>query len=142
MLNKRIKFLIATLIVLLVTNIIAIYSHSCYAAEQSDGGEADRSSGMSDVSKDLGYWGYMDKKPAGKEFNDKAKILTTAIRTVGIVVSVGTLSVIGIKFMLGSLEEKAQYKQILIPWVIGAIMVFAMTTIPTIIYEFSTGTFK
>ena len=37
--------------------------------------------------------------------------------------------------MLGSLEERAQYKKSLLPYFIGAIFVFGATTIPTIIYN-------
>ena len=36
------------------------------------------------------------------------------IRTVGVLVAVGILMVLGIKYMMGSVEEKAQYKKILV----------------------------
>lgn len=71
----------------------------------------------------------------------KIEVVLGVIRIIGIIVSVATLSVIGIKFMLGSIEEKANYKQAMKPWLIGATMVFAMTTIPTIIYDVTTGFF-
>lgn len=37
--------------------------------------------------------------------------------------------------MLGSIEEKAQYKKTLLPYLIGAIFVFGATTIPGIVYK-------
>lgn len=57
------------------------------------------------------------------------------IKVLGIVISVGTIVFMGIRFMCGSIEEKAKYKEQLVPWIIGATMVFAITTIPSIIYD-------
>ena len=47
------------------------------------------------------------------------------IRVVGTVVAVGVLMVIGIKYMMGSAEEKAEYKKTMIPYLIGAVLLFA-----------------
>ena len=44
--------------------------------------------------------------------------------TVGVAVAVITGMVIGIKYMTGSVEEKANYKQRLVPYLIGCIVVF------------------
>lgn len=95
---------------------------------------------MGDITQNLDKW-----RPSAS--NDSAELtqrvngIAGMVRVIGIIVSVATLSVIGIKYMLGSVEEKAQYKQILLPWIIGAIMVFAITTIPTLIYEATTEMF-
>ena len=64
--------------------------------------------------------------------NSIVKILSTG----GIVVSVIILIVIGIKYMLGSAEEKAEYKKTLMPYVIGAGLVFAASSIATVVYNF------
>jgi len=66
--------------------------------------------------------------------------ILVVVRMIGIITSVATLSIIGIKFMLGSVEEKANYKKILLPWGIGAIMVFAITFIPSILYDVAKST--
>ena len=71
------------------------------------------------------------------ELDARAKIITTTIRSIGIVVSVITLMVIGIREMTASAEEKSIIKQSMPGYVIGAIMVFAMTVIPTLIYEWA-----
>ena len=39
------------------------------------------------------------------------------------------LAVLGVKYMLGSVEEKAEYKKDLIPYFIGAVLLFAICTI-------------
>ena len=41
--------------------------------------------------------------------------------------------------MCGSVEEKSKYKEQLVPWIIGATMVFAITTIPSIIYDLTSS---
>lgn len=57
------------------------------------------------------------------------------IRNIGIVVSVIALMIIGVKFMLGSAEEKANYKETLIPYLIGIIILLAGSIIPSVIYN-------
>lgn len=60
------------------------------------------------------------------------------IRTVGTIISVGVLVVLGIKYMTASPEGKADYKSTMIPYLVGAIIVFAATWIATAIYDFAT----
>ena len=59
------------------------------------------------------------------------------IQVVGTVVAVVMLIVIGIKYMTGSIEEKAEYKQTLKPYLIGAFLLFSGSTVPQIIYQIS-----
>ena len=63
------------------------------------------------------------------------KTIVTIMQTVGIVVAVVVLLVIGIKYMIGSAEEKAEYKKTMIPYIIGAILLFASTTIVNVVYN-------
>ena len=60
--------------------------------------------------------------------------IITVISVMGSLVSVIVLIALGIKYMIGSVEEKAQYKKTLLPYVIGATFVFAGSTIAGIIY--------
>ena len=60
--------------------------------------------------------------------------IVTILTTIGSVVSVIVLIILGIKYMTGSVEEKAEYKKTMIPYVIGAALVFAASTIAGIIY--------
>ena len=61
------------------------------------------------------------------------------IQVVGIILSVGCLMILGIKYMMGSAEEKAEYKKSLIPLLIGAILVFGAATIAKIIVGLATS---
>lgn len=78
---------------------------------------------------------YKGTGTSSAKFKPLVENVAGIIATVGTVVSVAALVIIGIRYMLASVEERAEYKRILIPYVIGAIMVFAMTTIPSIIYN-------
>ena len=59
------------------------------------------------------------------------------ISVIGSIASVIVLVVIGIKYMMGSAEEKAEYKKTLMPYIIGAALVFAASAIAGIIYGFT-----
>ena len=59
------------------------------------------------------------------------------ISVVGTFISVGTLMVLGIKYMTGSAEERASYKKTMIPYIVGAVLLFAAVNIASVIYNFS-----
>lgn len=58
-----------------------------------------------------------------------------AVQVIGSLVSVIAIIIIGIKYMLGSVEEKAQYKETLGPYFLGAVFVFGITNVVSIIYD-------
>ena len=59
------------------------------------------------------------------------------IQIVGTIVSVGMLGVLGIKYVLGSAEERAEYKKTMFPYAIGAILIFGASNLTQIIYEWA-----
>ena len=59
------------------------------------------------------------------------------IQVVGTIVAVGMLIVIGIKYMMGSAEEKAEYKKTLFPYFIGAILIFAAVNLADMVYTWA-----
>lgn len=58
------------------------------------------------------------------------------LQTVGVVLSVVILTILGIKYMMGSAEEKAEYKKTMIPYLVGAVFIFMAPTIANIVYQF------
>jgi trbC/VIRB2 family len=72
-----------------------------------------------------------------EELKQKTGNVLGIVQVIGSVVSVIILMAIGIKYMLGSVEEKAEYKKTLMPYLIGAALVFSGTTIPQILYQIS-----
>ena len=69
------------------------------------------------------------------KLKDMANIVIGAIQIIGNVLSVAVLGILGIKYMLGSAEERAEYKKSLRPYLIGAIMVFGITNILAIVIK-------
>ncbi len=61
------------------------------------------------------------------------------VQVVGVIIAVIILLVIGIKYMLGSAEEKAEYKKTMMPYLVGALLIFAGSTIVNAIYNIMTG---
>lgn len=57
------------------------------------------------------------------------------ITTVGIVVAVIVILVLGIKYMMGSASEKAEYKKTMIPYVVGAMLILGGSAIVKIIFS-------
>ena len=57
------------------------------------------------------------------------------VQTVGTVIAVAILVVLGIKYVMGSAEEKANYKKSMIPYLIGAVLVFATTNIVGVLFS-------
>ena len=41
--------------------------------------------------------------------------------------------------MLGSIEEKAEYKKTMIYYMLGALLLFSATTLPNILYKLTSG---
>ncbi len=59
------------------------------------------------------------------------------IQAVGSLLSVGVLMVLGIKYMMGSAEERAEYKRSMLPYIIGVVLIFAAVNITKMVYDFS-----
>lgn len=59
----------------------------------------------------------------------------TVIRVVGMTIAVIILLVLGIKYMMGSAEEKADYKKSMIPYIVGAVLLFSATALVGFIYD-------
>ena len=57
------------------------------------------------------------------------------ISVVAMVISVIVLMILGIKYMIGSAEQKAEYKKSFIPYIVGAILVFGASGIANIVFN-------
>ena len=81
-----------------------------------------------------------DMTPGGdsQEVLNVGKRIMGVLNTAGIVIAVLVLMVLGIKYMMGSAEEKAEYKKTFIPYIIGAVLVFAASTLANVVYNFAT----
>lgn len=68
-----------------------------------------------------------------KEANKIVGVVLGVVQAAGVTIAVITLSVIGIRYMLGSTQEKVEYKKSMIPYLIGAILLFATSAVLTAI---------
>ena len=59
------------------------------------------------------------------------------IQTLGSVLSVIVLVILGVKYMMGSTEEKAEYKKTMIPYVVGAVLIFAASNIAGFVFTWA-----
>ena len=80
-----------------------------------------------------------DFKPSddigGTVIAEKAGGIVSVIRVGGIIITVLVLLVLGIKYMVGSVSEKADYKKTMIPYLIGTVIFFAISQFVSIIME-------
>lgn len=74
----------------------------------------------------------------GDELLTSVNKIVGVVTWIGMILSVTTFVTIGVKYMLGSVEEKADYKKTLVPYLIGAILVFGITTIVEILSTIAT----
>ncbi len=117
------KYLII-MIILLVALIIPI--NACVMASDV---------GLGDLSN------YAKEQGSSEKFTDMVGTILGVVQTVGSVISIICLIVLGIKYMMGSVEEKANYKKTLLPYVLGAIMVLGISNFINVIYKIATGLF-
>ena len=114
--KKRVLSIILIIVMLLIT----IIPTCCYSVDL----------GLGNLDK------YEGENPGSQKLVTKANVIFTAIRNIGIILSVVILIVIGIKYMLGSVEEKANYKETLVPYLIGTALLFTGSLVPQLIYNF------
>ena len=78
---------------------------------------------------------YKPGSATSKKIQGKVGPILGAIRNVGIVLSVIFLMIIGVQAMLGSAEERADYKKRLPKYLIGVVVLLAGSVIPQLIYN-------
>ena len=72
-----------------------------------------------------------------QKFTNMIGTIATTIQTIGIVLSVIVIGLLGIKYMTGSVEERADYKKSMIPFLIGTVLIVAIGTIIRLINDFT-----
>lgn len=126
--NKKISFVIMLIAIfaiifphIVTANEIVVTEESVKVADDLNLGDLDQ---------------YKGKGEDAPQFIEKVNVIVSVLEAVGVILSVIILIVIGIKYMLGSVEERADYKKTMIPYLIGAFMVFTVSLIPQIIFKF------
>lgn len=111
------KYIKLILILLSIVAIIAVTTQSVYASV---------------IDTNQYNPGSVSTSDTGRITDITASVLKI-IRYIGIVVTAIVITIIGFKYILGSAEEKANYKEGLVPLIIGCILLIATTSIPSLI---------
>lgn len=105
------------LIIIISIFVLSVFGTISFAGEKLD---------PSDYETTLNY------NDAKDVFNRGAKIIKV-LRNSAAIVSVIALTIIGFRYMMGSVEQKAEYKQTMMPVAIGCILVASLSAILTAI---------
>ncbi len=129
---KNIRIINKIIIILIaITMSITTFSNVVYA-RPDDGGDGIKSSGKTIINTD-------DYKKDNLENNTKTLgivgTIINVIQMIGIIIALISIGLLGIKYMTGSVEQKAEYKKTMVPFVVGVGLITVTTTIVKIIYE-------
>ena len=69
------------------------------------------------------------------KLKDMSDTLYNILLVIGIIVAVVVGLIMGIKFIIGSIEEKAEIKSMIIPYIIGCVIIFGAFTIWKIVVD-------
>lgn len=123
--TKNITKIITT--ILLITMLLTSFATIC----QASGGGSGASAGTINPQ---------DFKPGDLTASDTATafrsagVIVNAIINVGLVISIVMFMALGMKYMMGSIEERAEYKKTLVPICIGTLMLFVSGKIVSVIW--------
>ena len=99
-------------VILMVCMFLSV-ANAAFALQPGDlGGEADLGEGQGLVNTIIGW-----------------------LTGIGMAVSVIVLLVLGIKYMIGIAVERAEYKKTMIPYLVGAVLVFGASAIAQVVYS-------
>ena len=88
----------------------------------------DTNSAIEGVKGNIKYGGNTD-------ISEKVGKIIGFLQWAGAIGGVLIISIFGIKYMMGSLEEKAEYKKTMIPFVVGAIVLILAPQIAKLIFN-------
>jgi len=117
--NKTKKSVKIYAIMMLIVLIIGVLQISIYAKTPEE------------LIKKMGNVGTYENE----DLTDAGEKVVGIIQTVGTIAAIAILSILGIKYMAGSMEERADIKKAMIPYIVGAILLFATTSIVSMIYS-------
>lgn len=70
-----------------------------------------------------------DSKISKGELTGLSDTVYKILLVTGIIIAIVVGLILGIKFIMGSIEEKAQIKEMLIPYIVGCVVIFGAFTI-------------
>lgn len=123
---KSRKILI-TIILFLIVGFIPINTYTYNTASPS------KVTTKSEILGDLSE--YAKKQKVSTKFSDMVGVILGVVQVIGSLIAVIWLIILGVKYMMGSVEERADYKKTLIPYILGALMIFGISNLLNIVYN-------
>lgn len=114
------KVKIFSIIMLIIITLSSFMGTIAYAVDFIDPNEYNPNNGNAEVPE---------------KFTNMVNIIATTIQTIGVILSIIVIGLLGIKYMTGSVEEKADYKKSMIPFLIGTVLIVAVGTIIRIVND-------
>ena len=105
--------------IILIVVLMLLFAFNTYAMAMNPGDIADQLTGT--------------QTPATDSVTNIGNQIIGIITTIGVVVAVVVLLVLGIKYMMGSASEKAEYKKTMIPYLVGAVLIFGASAITKVV---------
>ncbi len=123
---KSSKILII-IILFFIMGFIPINGYTANTASPST--TTDKSEILGDLSE------YAKKQKVSTKFSDMVGVILGVVQVIGSLIAVIWLIILGVKYMMGSVEERADYKKTLIPYILGALMIFGISNLLNIVYN-------
>lgn len=127
---KKINLLI---LILITTIAIVLFSTQAFASETLE-----IESGSKKYSATINPDDY---KPENLDESDVTQFqefggrIAGVVQVIGTMVSVGAMIIIGIRYVASSADQKAEYRERMIPYFIGAVLLFGASNVVNIIYK-------
>lgn len=132
--KKAMKFMSIILVMLM----IMMSSSMVFADEKkssSSSGSSSSSTSASEIINDISDATNKDHGIETSSFTEAAGKVIDAIRLFAIIAGVIIIVILGIKFMLGSVEQKAEYQKHFIPLIVGIVVIMAATSIASFLFS-------
>ena len=134
--NKVLKITIILIMIFTIfTQISSVYAGQAKGTDGSGGGGQTSSSNGKEQEQKTN-WGDIfttgddfikkgsEKTIDEEQLSNEASSIFKILTTIGITLSVIIGGILGIKFMMASAEDKAQIKEMLIPYVVGCVIIY------------------
>lgn len=121
--------------ILLVIAIILAFSIMPQISFAKGKNPTDRRKEQEIVSNDISNWDFGINQEIPEKVTSIVGFIIKLLRNVSIILTVLVITVLGIKYMIGSVEQKADYKKAYVNIIIGVVLVTMVTSIIDVIFS-------
>lgn len=117
---KNIKMIYKVIFIVIIGTVLLLYNFEVYATDDIIKGAENFLDAGTDIVLN------------SESIKNTSDIIFNVFSVIGTIVVVLVGAILGIQFIMGSIEEKAKIKELLIPYVIGSIVIFGAVGIWTV----------